>query len=113
MTDSSSISSLDEPISIVIGTDESGVEIQLVDADVKARVSHKGFTGVVTAWISASELSGFLIQLVEVDSKRSGSATLTSMSPGELSLSFRSLDRLGHMGVEGEMTRYFYGPGAG
>jgi hypothetical protein len=48
-------------------------------------------------------------QLRELDASRRGEATLQSISPGELRLRISSLDRAGHLGIEGEMLRYFYG----
>ncbi len=48
-------------------------------------------------WLSFEDIEKFLVELEELDESRKGQATLDSMSPGEMILSFRSIDNLGHL----------------
>jgi hypothetical protein len=77
-----------------------------------ASVRLEAFAGAVEAWIDRDSWATFCKQLIALEQTRQGKAILESMSPGELRLCVRSLDRLGHMGIEGELTHYIYGEGA-
>ena len=81
------------------------------DVRVIARVRFGDFGGTVDAWIARDTWSTFSEQLIALERTRQGKAMLESMSPGELRLCLRSLDRQGHMGVEGELTHNLYGAG--
>lgn len=50
-------------------------------------------------WLSDADIEKFLIELDELDKSRKGDATLESMSPGEMALTFLPLDNLGHLSV--------------
>jgi hypothetical protein len=50
----------------------------------------------------------FLQKMIRLENERQGSASLTSASPEALQLRFQSLDRLGHMMVEGQIGSYVY-----
>jgi hypothetical protein len=64
------------------------------------------------AWVERGVLAEFARQLRQLEDLRQGSASLESMSPGELELDIRSLDPAGHMGVFGQVAHSCYG-GAG
>jgi hypothetical protein len=68
---------------------------------VKARCP--GFSGEIDTWIAREAWVGFCEQLAALNEHRQGQATVESISPNELRLVVRSTDRLGHMGVEGEL----------
>ncbi|AYM95635.1 hypothetical protein CLU86_2461 [Acidovorax sp. 62] len=68
---------------------------------VKARCP--GFHGEIDTWIARDAWVGFCNQLAVLNEHRQGQATVESISPKELHLIVRSIDRLGHMGVEGEL----------
>ena len=50
-------------------------------------------------WLSASDIEIFLSELSTLDEIRKGKATLESMSPGELELTIKAIDNLGHLAV--------------
>ena len=74
------------------------------DVRVTAQVSYGAFAGAVDVWIAQDRWHTFHRALEALDRTRQGQAVLESQSPGELRLCVRSLDRLGHLGVEGELT---------
>ena len=82
------------------------------DVRVVAHAAVGSFGGEVSAWVDAVAWTAFAQELRELEHARSGSATLESISPGELSLCIRALDRLGHMGIEGRLAHYYYGVGS-
>jgi hypothetical protein len=82
------------------------------DVRVVARMRLAAFAGAIETWIKRDAWATFRTQLEALERIRQGEAILESMSPGELRLRIRTLDRLGHMGVEGEFLHYFYGSGA-
>lgn len=72
------------------------------------RVRRAGFSAEIDTWVQQTAWFAFTQELVILEERRQGEARLESMSPGELSLVFRSLDRTGHVGVEGVVgTRSF------
>ena len=50
-------------------------------------------------WLSDEDIGKFLVELDALDRSRKGEATLKSMSPGEMTLTFRPIDNLGHLSV--------------
>jgi hypothetical protein len=50
-------------------------------------------------WISSSDIEKFLSELSILDEQRKGQVTLESMSPGELELTVKAIDGLGHLSV--------------
>jgi hypothetical protein len=50
-------------------------------------------------WLSDTDIEKFLIELDALDRFRKGEATLESMSPGEMTLTFKPIDNLGHLSV--------------
>ena len=78
------------------------------DVLVRVHVRRSAFAGAVDAWIDRDAWAKFLAQLVALERARTGEATLRGVSPGELVLRFRVIDRAGHMGVDGEMLQYGY-----
>jgi hypothetical protein len=48
-------------------------------------------------WLSEADMEQFLVELEALDKNRTGQAILESMSPGELKLTFRAIDSLGHL----------------
>lgn len=103
-----------------IGSDEEYVEIEKLErnpegapcaGDVKVRValclqafsgSHRG------VWFALPEMERFISELEMLDAKRSGSARILSMSPGEFALEIRASGPLGHMEMEVQLQRRQY-----
>jgi hypothetical protein len=81
------------------------------DVRLTVRVRRGAFAGAADAWIDRDRWEQFLRQLDTLERQRAGEATLMSVSPGELVLRVRVLDRAGHLGVDGEMTQYSYTAG--
>ena|SRR5688572_30709594 len=50
-------------------------------------------------WLSDADIEKFLVELDALDKSRKREATLKSMSPGEITLTFRPIDNLGHLSV--------------
>ena len=109
---------------MILGTDADHVALTVVevqaavpgatpggDVRLQVRVRCQSFAGAGDAWISEENWTTFCQQLDALDRARQGDATLESISPGELRLRVQSIDRAGHMGIEGELTHYSYRPG--
>ena len=77
------------------------------DADLAlvVRVSRDGFIGESKTWIERHGWFAFAQDLTILEGRRAGEARVVSMSPGELELTVKSLDRQGHLGVEGLVGR--------
>jgi hypothetical protein len=75
------------------------------DTRFAVRVRISGINTVFTAeglrWVELRALVAFSEQLRVLEERRQGSASLESMSPGELQLQIRSTDRAGHMAAIG------------
>lgn len=67
-------------------------EIKLETENIRAKIVN--FT-----WISEEEIDNFLVELDRLDRERKGLAELNSLSPGEFSLIFKAIDKLGHIAV--------------
>jgi len=71
------------------------------DRSLSVRLVFSGFTASTKAWIDEKTWSAFLNELADLERSRRGKASLAAMSPEELQLTFRSIDRGGHLAVEG------------
>jgi hypothetical protein len=108
-----------------VGDDDSFVEVLLVekapqglpgagDLRLHVRVAFSTFRGEYDeVWVEAPAFRAFLSELQTLEERRQGSATLRSMSPGELLLQVHSTDRAGHMGVTGQLGRWCFAGGDG
>jgi hypothetical protein len=76
-------------------------DVDAHDVLIVAAVSRSGFSATIDAWISAGAWHSFAQQLSVLEELRQGKASVASLSPGELELTVRSLDRAGHLGAEG------------
>lgn len=84
------------------------------DLRLHVRVAFSTFRGEYDGvWVEAPAFRAFLSELQALEERRQGSATLRSMSPGELILQVHSTDRAGHMGVTGQLGRWCYAGGGG
>jgi hypothetical protein len=83
------------------------------DLHLHVRVAVNAFCGENDKiWVEATAFHDFLSELQALEERRQGSATLASISPGELRLEIHSTDRAGHIGVTGQLGRGCY-PGEG
>ncbi len=73
------------------------------DVSLIVSVSARGFSGATDVWVQHEAWQQFLGDLNALEEDRHGVATLVSMSPGELELTFQSVDRAGHMAVHGTL----------
>ena len=78
------------------------------DVHLDVEVSSQGFKGRASVWVEAAGLQSFLQQLRQLEERREGAAELLSMSPDELALQIRSVNRRGHMAVAGRLARIQY-----
>lgn len=78
------------------------------DADLAltVRASRDGFLGETQTWIERHAWFAFAQALTVLEEQRSGEATVQSMSPGELNLTVKAIDRLGHIGIEGMVGKH-------
>jgi hypothetical protein len=84
------------------------------DLRLHVRVAFSTFCGEYDGvWVEATAFQEFLSELQVLEERRQGSATLVSISPGELHLQIHSTDRAGHIGVTGQLGRWCYAGGGG
>jgi hypothetical protein len=82
------------------------------DTRFEIAVNSEGFCARSSAWVGCDQFNDFMQRLCNLEAKREGCAKLESMSPGELSLEFKAIDRWGHIAVCGRIMRYAHGPGS-
>ncbi len=75
------------------------------DAHLSVEVRSSGFGGRADLWVSRESLKAFASQLAGLDSTRAGQATLASMSPNQFEMIVRAVTSLGHVAVEGKLSR--------
>jgi hypothetical protein len=100
-----------------LGSDNGDfVEVERAESDADAydvllivRARYHGFTAEVDVWVQRAAWLGFTQDLVILEERRQGEARIEGVSPGELSVVVRSVDRAGHMGVEGMLGSRGYG----
>jgi hypothetical protein len=97
----------------VSGDNGDFLEIERAASDVDdlrllVRVQFHGFSAEIDTWVLRAEWLGFAQDLGVLEERRQGSAKLESISPGELSITIRSTDHAGHMGVEGTVGARCY-----
>jgi hypothetical protein len=73
------------------------------DVLVVVEVRCRGFVGRIDTWILRDVWIDFCRQLSTLEERRQGEATIESISPKELRVTFRSTDRAGHMAVDGHV----------
>ena len=79
------------------------------DVRVKVNVRLKEFSGAYgEVWFDKQDLYNFLRVFAIVVETRKGKARITSMSPDEFWIEFRSYDNLGHFEVEVYLKRFQY-----
>lgn len=72
------------------------------DLPLSINLQFKGFcANTKVVWIARQQWSPFLKDLEGIEKTRQGLASVEAMSPEELLLRFRSIDRAGHMAVDG------------
>jgi hypothetical protein len=64
-------------------------------------VRFHAFAAEIQSWVLRAASLAFAQELAVLERRRQGEAKLQGMSPDELSIVVRSIDRAGHMGVEG------------
>src|SRR5687768_12504108 len=69
------------------------------------RASYDGFVGATETWVERHAWFAFTQALTILEERRSGEASVESMSPGELHLTVKALHNRGHMGIEGLIGR--------
>ena len=97
-----------------LGSDSGDfVELARQDGDaydvlLNVSVRRAGFSATADTWVSAEAWHAFAQQLAILEERRQGEARVESISPGELLLVVRSVDRAGHLGVEGQIGTRTY-----
>ena len=80
------------------------------DIRLRVRVSSIGFRGdYEKVWFRSDDFDRFMNELRAVERDRVGEATLSSMSPYDLTLRIRIRDSAGHVSVDGYLGRVSYG----
>jgi hypothetical protein len=67
------------------------------------RLGDQNFVSRTHAWVFWNQFKTFLEELESLERSRKGSATLKSMSPGELELVIEVVDTSGHVVVRGQV----------
>ena len=70
---------------------------------VEVEVRRAGFRGATETWVQREAWMGFAQDLTVLDQRRQGEAQVVSISPGELELVVKSVDRSGHVAVTGKI----------
>ena len=79
------------------------------DIHLRVKVEAEGFAGLSKVWIEKPMLELFTQDLLALERTRDGEAVLKSMNPDEFVLRLRSVDRAGHIAVNGQLGRITYG----
>jgi hypothetical protein len=81
------------------------------DTRFEITVKSAGFTGKNhKVWVARPAMDTWIAQLRRVADERKGSAELQSLSPDDFLLVVRVADSAGHIAVEGNLSRSFFGP---
>ena len=73
---------------------------------VRIEASAHGFSASMSqVWLSADDMHAFYAELVHLEQQRSGAASLTGMSPDEVTLALQTIDRAGHMNARLDLTK--------
>lgn len=79
------------------------------DIRLAVRVVSHGFSGEYDqVWVGAGEFRRFLAALRELEAARQGAAAIEALSPEEFQLVVRTIDRAGHLTVEGRLGRWVF-----
>jgi hypothetical protein len=81
------------------------IDSQRFGIELDVRVRHGDFAGAAHVWVQVREWERFTEELARLEKDRQGEAAVEGVSPGELRLTVRSTDRLGHVAVEGLLGR--------
>lgn len=73
------------------------------DYYVSVEVESDGYAGHVGAHVTEPEFDEFSRQLLDLETSRKGTATLSSIVQGEFEIAIKSLDNLGHIGAIGKL----------
>ena len=79
------------------------------DVRLRVKVEAEGFVGLSEVWIEKPTLELFTQDLLALERTRDGEAVLKGVSPDEFILRLRSVDRAGHIAVNGQLGRITYG----
>jgi hypothetical protein len=74
------------------------------DVQLSVEVASEQFSGHGFAWMAASALAAFVVQLRDLETRRQGEARIEGLSPQEFRLRLWSVDRRGHIAVGGLVT---------
>jgi len=81
---------------------QEGIESPAMgDAYMTLKIVSAGFVGHNDLWVDALSLRKFCTDILQLATKRQGTARIEGMSPNEMEITVRSIDRSGHMIVEG------------
>ena len=100
------------PSNLCFSNQKDQIELILFDQDkhtpgISITVSSSGFTGHTDTYVVG--FPEFCKVLISLEQARTGEAVLKSVSPGELELVVRAVDRKGHMAVEGVVGYHYLG----
>lgn len=92
----------------IVAIEETDECSDCFDLSVVIRVRYRGFAAVVDTWIPRAGWMAFTQALSVLEVQRRGEASVASMSPGELELTVRAVDRAGHMAIAGTVGTVMY-----
>jgi hypothetical protein len=86
------------------------ISIERVDVDSQrfgmqlgVQVRQGNFAGAARVWVQVDDWERFVASLAKLENDRQGEATVEGMSPGELRITVRITDPLGHVAVDGQL----------
>lgn len=95
----------------VLNSEEGALSLEWArdyDYELTVTIRSRGYSGSVEVHVDEAKFRKFSEDLLELERKRQGAATVNSMSPRELKLTLRSSDMLGHMEAVGEIASTHY-----
>lgn len=72
------------------------------DVYLSIKIESNGFKGHNDLWVLGEEFELFIKNLILLEEKRKGEATLASISPNELKLKLHSITNRGHIVISGK-----------
>ena len=78
------------------------------DVELSLAVSSDQFSGQSFAWVAAPAFASFLAELRELERRRQGTAALEGVSAEEFRLRIWSVNRRGHVAVDGLIAKQVY-----
>ncbi|MCP3892148.1 MAG: hypothetical protein GY702_25245 [Desulfobulbaceae bacterium] len=71
------------------------------DLSLLGNVASNGFCGHIDLWLQGRAIKDFCLALYELEKNLTGGASLQSIVPGELEITVKAIDLVGHCALSG------------